>query len=782
MADTVSLLSFESCSTTSGHTYQQARESVNESRRNWREFEEQPPAGSTGLTPSKPSLSPLRENYKYVGTMGSSPSSSLSPPPCSRNQQGDRSSSSSLSPPRSPLTQSPFRNMGMRNGTRRSSSPLQYSTDKHTGCTSTPAHNTNPRRHISSHCDANSAPSLVAPPTSVPLLKLDHSNLSDLEASTLEDRTKSHLFEIPTDGYSLQNSHVPHRPPSNKISGSPAYSGYIPPVGMAHLCGGSDADDYDHLSSNADSPLAISSANNIRFDFFPQPSKVKTKKKPRLVSPPPPTSSGDAENGTNADDLGDSDIDEALSELKNHSNSHGRSSALQSTILNPAEPETSVPPPIPPKLRRHKSASPPSTLSNGLQVGLSSVGSGRGTGNEPYPSQNYHHAPPDSVMGVVMSNLSQEDAYEDAMSSVSNATLVPESGDSSPPVVHSGHSTPKQRTKFDQFSGGQSRPPTSVHIHPEIYHPPSSSSTAPHHQSWGQWKNGGSTNFAHHPPPLPYRNEPPLSTYTHESNLPPIDENFNPEHRSVITVSNSGSDSSIRGVSPPDPISQTSVVPSQAYYTHNYLATDDTFSLSQPLPAGPLSFPAPRGQVFNTTTRVSTQTRTQGPRLRNPPTGGNLMSRNHRLYHSHRSGLTPPRQRGPGGNLIQGVGRSNRNPGGLKFQYSLDSLETPLEKLSLMPNPSYHHSNALSQDDQLMGATFYPGGLGGGRKSSARPVQRVGRQLPSSKHQPFHNAHFSQLHNGHPSHSQAHGHPSLAHTHGHKGHQSQAHSNKMTAV
>ncbi|CAI8013472.1 hypothetical protein GBAR_LOCUS8538 [Geodia barretti] len=59
--DGVSLLSFESTSTTSGVSPSSYLQGVSECRRNWREFEEPPAPGSTGLTPMKQLRPPPRK-------------------------------------------------------------------------------------------------------------------------------------------------------------------------------------------------------------------------------------------------------------------------------------------------------------------------------------------------------------------------------------------------------------------------------------------------------------------------------------------------------------------------------------------------------------------------------------------------------------------------------------------------------------------------------------------------------------------------------------------------
>lgn len=769
--DTLSLESFESSSTASGRIYQQARNSVNESRKNWREFEENPPPGSTGLTPAKIPLAPLKENSPHVGYT-----------------PGDHSPSS-LSPPHSPNSRPPLaQNVGIietRNGVElgRSVSPLQYSTrmspppsgHQTTSTPVQPNHIPSPtHNHVNSNGGVDSTP--LSPPTSVPVLKLDHSNLSELEASTLEDRVKSNLFEIPT------KSLDPLRK-NSKNSPTPVYSGYIPPEGMAHLCGGDDEDDYDHLSPVKLTTPSPSDHKLTRFDlpFFSQ--------KPRSTSDSLP-----AENSTAPQLFGDNDIDEALNELKDSSSSRSSSAPQSPTDLFPPsramslhreaeqqeepstmavqkgpdslklqEPTTTtrqsqsqpvgyfrhskqqpamspegIPPPVPPKLRRQKSSSPPSNPDHSTQSNHSPSFYPSSISSHPHSKQT--HCLPDFASGPVQvvqsSDLSQEEGCDDALSSVSNATLVPDPSDSSPTNIHSDHSTapdtPRQGTKFGQNNetvgvkrGGVLNPvnpsstrlPPTAHVHPEPYLPHTLSSL-----NYLSWKDSGSTsgtNFAPHPRTLPY-------------------ESCLPERQSVITVSNFGSDSSPRGVSPPEKVTHAVIQTRTHGNCRHPLNRDKTAALVQPI-----SQPLPPARPASAQTQLSghrtgpggpNQTYFQAPHCQNPPGEGNSLSRNHRLYHSQRlSAVTRPRQRtlsgskeGGSDNFLVGGSSGVRPPqqgnprGMLKFQ-PVNSFETPLDEIMKMPPqfPHYqYHTKALSQDDQLMVGTFYHGGLVGGHGRS----------------------------------------------------------------
>ena len=798
--DSVSLLSFESTSTTSfGFSYQQARKSVNESRRNWREFEEMPPPGSTGLTPSKPSLSTVRENCVDLAHTDES----SHPPPCSLLTQQESQSASHLSLSRSHPQQHGMgtSNVGMRNGSIESSpaimSPLSYTTHKESPTehhhTSTPLrlqHENNPSRQV----DIDSAHSSVAPPLAVPILKLDHSNLSDLEASTLEDRVKSNIFEIPL-STANGNSRDPRGPTSSKNSTSVAYSGYIPPDGMGHLCGDSDADDYDHLSPHnqtarkTSQTLAVAKRNIVRFDFFPRPSQTKTHQtKEHFNSSTLASFSGGPPNMGNNEIYRNSDIDEALNGLPDSASSCSGSSNTQSPVPNQSAPFTTgggnnhqylpprgddndanVPPPIPPKLRRRKSASPPTMLTNVHRSSVSPSSyssSGTSEGGSDLSTPSNHRRLPEFAMAlatvVQCSNLSQEEAYEDALSSISTATLVPsEPGEPiSPLLVRSTqHITaprvaPKQQhTKLNQsnqfVNNIGSKPskrmmPAGVRVHPETLH---HSSSVPSHQSWNQqWNDNGTKFFTHKPTPTMHhrhQQQPqPSSTataYTHESLLPPIDEYHNPEKRpTIFSVSTSGSDSSLRAVSPPDKISQASIIQTRPHMQSYY--HDNTSSLSQPISIRP-QFQPPRGQNFNPNSGSSNRGYPQV--TRNPPSmGGSGISRNHRLYHSHRSGLAPRRS-----NFVQ--------------------VARPMDDITAMKrthSPPFR-SRALSQDDEPLESNFsLPAGLIGGQKAALRPWIHSTDVKRSS------NRHLSQTH-------------TRTQNHTHHGHHTQTNNTRtMTAV
>ena len=526
--DGVSLLSFESTSTTSGVSPSSYLQGVSECRRNWREFEEPPAPGSTGLTPMK-QLPPLRENLGE--SVDSTPLSFSESPPTGRpHRYGTGTSDMGIGQKLSPLYYSTQSSIP-----HHTSTPLRRHSDSSIMTTTQTLKTTEFHNGID-HAQ-NSAHSSFTPP---PVLRLDHSNLSELEASTFEDRAKSNLFAFPSvsnggpptgeqtqtppayNGYVPSEGQGPRGPPrTEKIPTPPAYSGYIPPEGQAHLCGGSDADDYDHLSPQSSAPQIAN--RNVRFDFFPRPSKTKGKSLTRLGSPPLSESSKAPEKRPTPvittgepSHYRENDIDEALNELTDSASSRSGSSAPQSPLLDPSltgpltklnldpgdheNDDGEVPPPVPPKLNRRKSNSPTARVSNGT-VGLL------------VPPGKFWNSSPEFATGpahlVQCAEISSEEGgHEDALSSVSTATLVPsEQGDSVPHSAHSGPNSTNQRSKHNhsgKFGAGISttdsvKTRTSVRVHPEISPPHFSS--APTHQSWDlQWKESGTTSFAPHPP------------------------------------------------------------------------------------------------------------------------------------------------------------------------------------------------------------------------------------------------------------------------------------------
>ena len=327
-SDTTSLESFDSSTAGSGIHYR-ARNAVLESRRNWREFERSPSPGSTGLTPAK-HLRPLREHVRSpsptqlrnrYNTRSPSPSGSPFKPPQASSPKSVPTILVSEAPIKetvgdhrrspSPLDSSPVRSPKRSPSSRHRQHRMMHSTpmrrcnsDANTALTgynyssSEGSANQQSDGHI--HGKGNESTDDVF---NMSPLKLNHSNLSELEASTLEERQKKHLFEFP-------QHHAWHRQRARKTSAPPAYSGIITRPSATSF--GDDKDDYDHLS---------------------------------------PLSEERRKDGGNTKDLStvycEKDIDEALKKLVDDESSTSES--------QPQSPSTAEPPPLPPRIRKDSS-------------------------------------------------------------------------------------------------------------------------------------------------------------------------------------------------------------------------------------------------------------------------------------------------------------------------------------------------------------------------------------------------------------------------------------------
>ena len=218
-SDSLSVDSFESVGS---NIYDRARSGVVMATQNWREFEQSPPRGSTGITPMKPPLSKMRTSMS-TGTLQThqytSPYRGLTTIP-----QGAVISSlgvkSNETP--SPLAYNTSSNNSVSPGGVLSSTPL-----RHTQSTSAIDFHKQMQLHRGS-------PNVAG----VPILRLDSSNLTDLEESTLEDRKRMHIYQFPqtrSPGTTLQSPDTLRSKPSSQSL-------------TAALLDDDDANDYDHLS------------------------------------------------------------------------------------------------------------------------------------------------------------------------------------------------------------------------------------------------------------------------------------------------------------------------------------------------------------------------------------------------------------------------------------------------------------------------------------------------------------------------------------------------------
>ena len=246
-SDTVSIESYDS-SNTGSSIFQRARNGIMESRQNWREFERCPSPGSTGLTPARrppgrtpynmqgratSPESPIYQSPKHIPTILISPSSS--------SENFGRSPSPFRSPPRvtSP-SHSPV---------PPASAPSAVETRKMNGHVarmhSTPvsrnySDSSLPRYYSLSGGDGRSGSPMDGYDDSsdvfaVSVLRFNSSTLSELDASTQDERRRGCLFEFPSES----------RQRARKLSAPSSFKSYALPENP--LLHDNDSDDYDHL-------------------------------------------------------------------------------------------------------------------------------------------------------------------------------------------------------------------------------------------------------------------------------------------------------------------------------------------------------------------------------------------------------------------------------------------------------------------------------------------------------------------------------------------------------
>ena len=242
--DTTSLRSFDSVSMT-GEIYNQAKSSIAESRRKWRDADR--------------NLSPHAQlNHRYynqslsassllnISPNSPSPSNSLSPHLLggAPNQHarsfsassiphivvskegvpiGEAAAQSSFHFPLSPLTNS--MSSPSPSKTLQSTPKPHHQSDS---ILSRPSH----REIEGASCDSPSSFDI-----DMPILKLDNSNLTDLEESTLEDRKRMHIFQFPQIVSPVQPAQQP-----------PGLQRSVTASAVGVFLDDDDADDYDHLS------------------------------------------------------------------------------------------------------------------------------------------------------------------------------------------------------------------------------------------------------------------------------------------------------------------------------------------------------------------------------------------------------------------------------------------------------------------------------------------------------------------------------------------------------
>ena len=376
-SDTMSMRSFDSVSTAS-EVYNRARNGVMEVRQNLKEFERSPTHGSVGLTPVRgsrnhhlhhhigggppqhshssssllsPSLTPHPSNSPSHFLLGGSPGGGAK----SMHQRSVSASSLPQAPTNKELVN--FANSNQLPRTfQRSPSPLASS------AMLSPSSSISPQRTLQStpkaHYQSDSFLMGVAArsPTGddsralspsqhfdidmpYPVLKLDNSNLTDLEESTAEDRKRMHIFKFP------QDTPITEAPKGNSgVRQSPKMT----PV----LLDDDDEGDYDHLSPKEEANKSIdeSESNGLKDASGEGSGRIK-----------------DSSRGRQGQDLyADKDIEDALGALERE---------LEISSVKDGSSSSEDPPTPPPRNRnrqaKEEAASSDKELENGADMSLS---------------------------------------------------------------------------------------------------------------------------------------------------------------------------------------------------------------------------------------------------------------------------------------------------------------------------------------------------------------------------------------------------------------------------
>ncbi|XP_064394834.1 uncharacterized protein LOC135342082 isoform X3 [Halichondria panicea] len=273
-SDTMSLESFDSASTTSS-LFNRARNGVNETRQNWREFERAPSPGSTGITPSKPlyhrrflrpnstphntphgppsiyvpELEPTHEDVQssssHSSLLNSSQSHICGPSPQNKVLPSTSQNIRFTRNP-SPLTSTPTTVQNQDAGGFEKLSRTILSTAVTRRQYNDDGYRSPSPGYKDEHTEeAESQLNLSDDIDSPLILKLNDSKLAELEASTLEDRERMHIYQFPQRS---QNSEAAN--PVTEIQRTLSV--------RAALLNDDDQSDYDHLL-----PRNVGSDNNL---------------------------------------------------------------------------------------------------------------------------------------------------------------------------------------------------------------------------------------------------------------------------------------------------------------------------------------------------------------------------------------------------------------------------------------------------------------------------------------------------------------------------------------
>ena len=348
-SDTTSLESFDSSSTTSS-LFVKARNGVAETRQNWREFERAPSPGSTGITPSKAPFPGSRFNSRP----SSAPQASLGSPvtitpdiPYATNYESTHKQAL-ISNPRqtallggspqhrflrspSPLSNSAFPNNSHDQGGFNRLSRVVPSTSTpiiRRTLSETNALRSTPMKLFKEQTlleeDARSASNDIDNPL---ILKLSDSKVTELEASTLEDRQRMHVFEFPKKSrrYSesarfSQMTSVPLRHPPKSV--------------RTAFLEDDDKSDYDHLS-----PLS----GNTKTDTA-NGTSIKGRK---LIENMVKLRDKKISNRSSIVSYTEDDLDDALREIENDSQGSSDGMSQEATF------NEETPPPLPERKTHH---------------------------------------------------------------------------------------------------------------------------------------------------------------------------------------------------------------------------------------------------------------------------------------------------------------------------------------------------------------------------------------------------------------------------------------------
>ena len=431
-SDTMSVDSLESSSSS---IYNRARSGVQAARQAWRDFENSPPRGSTGITPIKPiQRLPLTRSSSATGTLHMySPPGNLATIPQGtvvndlESKSSDNLTRSKLTP--SPLTYNTSSNNSITPGSVLHSTPIRQAPNiRHTQSTSNLEFQTNMQQF-------GTTPDQTAD-VDIPILRLDNSNLTDLEESTIEDRRRMHIFQFPQ-----HNQQAILQTPDNSRSKQPVA-----------LLEDDDANDYDHLSplhekqggQDKQKRRDVNVTHSGR-EVYCTPEIIakerpgvghshggigSQKTSPSEELPPsiPPKRSRQerkAAVGSEATRILSKPVSASLAQRQSSATRHN-------TVVSPQ-----TPPPVPPKMRRKKQQNTFPTSGNAKE--------------DPYQRGNQRDEilppPPEFSTGSQPSGAntsppqSHGSAEEDLTSSVSNTTLVEEEH-TKPMSSRSHHATP----------------------------------------------------------------------------------------------------------------------------------------------------------------------------------------------------------------------------------------------------------------------------------------------------------------------------------------------------